>query len=76
LHLLAATTKRLRGQALAGTLAQTDLARGTFTISNLGMLGVESVMAVITPPDAARFASNAPGRMKRFARVSTSCAAC
>jgi pyruvate/2-oxoglutarate dehydrogenase complex dihydrolipoamide acyltransferase (E2) component len=33
---LAATTKWLRDQALAGTLAQTDLTQGAFTISNLG----------------------------------------
>ena len=49
---LAATTKRLRDQALAGTLAQADLTQGTFTISNLGMFGVESFIAVINPPEA------------------------
>ena len=41
LHQLAATTKRLRDLALAGTLSQADLTGGTFTISNLGMFGVE-----------------------------------
>ena len=51
-HRLAATTKRLRDQALAGTLAQADLTQGTFTISNLGMFGVESFIAVINPPEA------------------------
>jgi pyruvate dehydrogenase E2 component (dihydrolipoamide acetyltransferase) len=49
---LAATTKRLRDRALAGTLAQADLTQGTFTVSNLGMFGVESFIAVINPPEA------------------------
>jgi pyruvate/2-oxoglutarate dehydrogenase complex dihydrolipoamide acyltransferase (E2) component len=66
--------KRLRGQVLAGTLAQTDLAHGMFTISDLGMLGIESVIGVVNPPETARFASNAPGRMSRLARASSSCA--
>jgi pyruvate dehydrogenase E2 component (dihydrolipoamide acetyltransferase) len=52
IYRLAATTKRLRDHALAGTLSQTDLAQGTFTISNLGMFGVESFIAVINPPEA------------------------
>ncbi|TYO95666.1 pyruvate dehydrogenase E2 component (dihydrolipoamide acetyltransferase) [Geothermobacter ehrlichii] len=34
-------------------LAPEDLEDGTFTISNMGMLGVESFRAIITPPQAA-----------------------
>ena len=49
---MAATTKRLRDQAIAGTLVQRDLTQGTFTISNLGMFGIESFIAVINPPEA------------------------
>jgi pyruvate dehydrogenase E2 component (dihydrolipoamide acetyltransferase) len=40
-------------KAHAGKLAQEDLEGGTFTISNMGMLGVESFSAIITPPQAA-----------------------
>jgi pyruvate dehydrogenase E2 component (dihydrolipoamide acetyltransferase) len=52
LQQLAVTTKRLRDQALAGKLAQLDLTNSTFTISNLGMFGIESFIAVINPPEA------------------------
>jgi pyruvate dehydrogenase E2 component (dihydrolipoamide acetyltransferase) len=40
-------------RAHAGKLSQEDLEGGTFTISNMGMLGVESFTAIITPPQAA-----------------------
>ena len=56
---LAATTKRLRDQALKGLLAQSDLTQGTFTISNLGMFGIDSFIAVINPPEAGLLAIGA-----------------
>ena len=37
----------------AGKLRSEELEGGTFTISNMGMLGVESFTAIITPPQAA-----------------------
>src|SRR3954469_9424224 len=37
----------------ANKLQPADLAGGTFTISNLGMFGVEQFVAVLTPPQAA-----------------------
>jgi pyruvate dehydrogenase E2 component (dihydrolipoamide acetyltransferase) len=36
-----------------GKLHPTDLSGGTFTISNLGMLGIDAFSAVIVPPQAA-----------------------
>jgi len=43
----------LTERARMGKLRPQDLAGGTFTISNLGMLGVDSFSAIITPPQAA-----------------------
>jgi pyruvate dehydrogenase E2 component (dihydrolipoamide acetyltransferase) len=40
-------------KAHQGKLSQEDLEGGTFTVSNMGMLGVESFSAIITPPQAA-----------------------
>lgn len=42
-----------------GTIAPADVANGTFTVSNLGMYGVESFTAVINPPQAAILAVGA-----------------
>jgi pyruvate dehydrogenase E2 component (dihydrolipoamide acetyltransferase) len=52
LFTLAATTQRLRRQAEAGQLSASDLSGGTFTLSNLGMYGLDSFTAVINPPQA------------------------
>ncbi len=43
----------LTGRARAGRLRATDVTGGTFTISNLGMYGIDSFHAIITPPQAA-----------------------
>jgi pyruvate dehydrogenase E2 component (dihydrolipoamide acetyltransferase) len=40
-------------RARAGRLQQGDLDGGTFTISNLGMYGIERFIAVLNPPQAA-----------------------
>lgn len=40
-------------RARAGRLRPADLEGGTFTISNLGMYGVDAFMAVLNPPQAA-----------------------
>jgi pyruvate dehydrogenase E2 component (dihydrolipoamide acetyltransferase) len=40
-------------RARAGKLQQSDLEGGTFTISNLGMYGIERFIAVLNPPQAA-----------------------
>jgi len=46
-------------RARAGTLQTADLEGGTFTISNLGMYGVEQFVAVLNPPQAAILAVGA-----------------
>jgi pyruvate dehydrogenase E2 component (dihydrolipoamide acetyltransferase) len=47
------------GRAREGKLQQQDLEGGTFTISNLGMYGVEQFVAVLNPPQAAILAVGA-----------------
>jgi pyruvate dehydrogenase E2 component (dihydrolipoamide acetyltransferase) len=39
--------------ARAGRLAPRDVSGGTFTVSNLGMFGVDAFLAVLNPPQAA-----------------------
>jgi pyruvate dehydrogenase E2 component (dihydrolipoamide acetyltransferase) len=46
-------------RARAGKLQQQDLDGGTFTISNLGMFGIERFIAVLNPPQAAILAVGA-----------------
>jgi pyruvate dehydrogenase E2 component (dihydrolipoamide acetyltransferase) len=46
-------------RAREGKLRQDDLDGGTFTISNLGMFGVEQFVAVLNPPQAAILAVGA-----------------
>lgn len=48
---------RLAGAAQSGRLAPADLDGGTFTLSNLGMYGVDSFTAVVNPPQAAILAA-------------------
>jgi len=50
---IAAERERLVEKAQAGKLATNDLEGGTFTISNLGMFGVDEFTAVINPPQSA-----------------------
>ncbi len=50
---LAAATGTLVAKAREGRLAFDDLDGGTFTVSNLGMFGVEQFDAVINPPQGA-----------------------
>ncbi|MGB3716173.1 MAG: dihydrolipoamide acetyltransferase family protein [Candidatus Promineifilaceae bacterium] len=52
LYDLAALTLRLRERAEEGTLSSSELGDGTFTLSNLGMYGLDSFLAVINPPQA------------------------
>jgi pyruvate dehydrogenase E2 component (dihydrolipoyllysine-residue acetyltransferase) len=47
------------GRAREGKLRPEDLDGGTFTISNLGMYGVETFVAVLNPPQAAILAVGA-----------------
>ena len=49
---LADLTQRLRKRAEEGILNSSELSGGTFTLSNLGMYGLDSFLAVINPPQA------------------------
>ncbi len=50
---IAAARADLVSRARSGKLQAEDLEGGTFTVSNLGMFGVEQFVAVINPPQAA-----------------------
>ena len=50
---IAAQRKTLAERARAGRLRPADIAGGTFTLSNLGMYGIDAFSAIITPPQAA-----------------------
>jgi len=50
---IAAKRRDLTERARGGKLRPADLAGGTFTISNLGMFGVDAFTAIIIPPQAA-----------------------
>jgi pyruvate dehydrogenase E2 component (dihydrolipoamide acetyltransferase) len=47
------------GRARENKLTTADLEDGTFTISNLGMFGIEQFVAVLNPPQAAILAVGA-----------------
>jgi pyruvate dehydrogenase E2 component (dihydrolipoamide acetyltransferase) len=50
---ISAKRQDLAERARAGRLHPPDVTGGTFTISNLGMFGVDAFSAIITPPQAA-----------------------
>jgi len=50
---LAARRGELVERAHAGKLSLNDISNGTFTISNLGMYGVDAFNAIVNPPQAA-----------------------
>ena len=57
----------LAERAQAGKLLPQDLELGVFTLSNLGMFGIDSFDAILNPPQAAILAV---GRIKERALVS------
>jgi len=59
---LAATSRHLIDKAMAGRLTMEDMDGGTFSVSNLGMMGVEQFDAIINPPQAAILAVGAVTR--------------
>lgn len=59
---IAAETRRLIDKATAGRLSMDDMAGGTFSVSNLGMMGVENFDAIINPPQGAILAVGAATR--------------
>jgi pyruvate dehydrogenase E2 component (dihydrolipoamide acetyltransferase) len=50
---IAAATKSLIDKAQAGKLGYDDMEGGTFSISNLGMFGIDQFDAIINPPQGA-----------------------
>lgn len=56
---IAAEAHTLAGKARDGKLSLEDMSGGTFTISNLGMFGVDHFTAVLNPPQAAILAVGA-----------------
>lgn len=50
---VATARQELTGRALDGAYSMDDLSNGTFTVTNLGVLGVESFDPVIDPPQVA-----------------------
>jgi pyruvate dehydrogenase E2 component (dihydrolipoamide acetyltransferase) len=50
---IAAETKDLAARARSGKLKMEEIQGGTFSISNMGMLGIKSFDAVINPPQGA-----------------------
>ncbi len=50
---LSAQTKVLAGKAREGKLSPDEMSGGSFTVSNLGSMGVESFTPVINPPQTA-----------------------
>lgn len=59
LDAIAAETRDLAERARAGRLKPDEFSGGTFTISNLGMFGIDNFTAVINPPEAAILAVGA-----------------
>jgi pyruvate dehydrogenase E2 component (dihydrolipoamide acetyltransferase) len=60
---LAAATSELITRARSGTLTVEDVRGASFTISNLGMFGVDSFHAVINPPESGILAVGAIRKM-------------
>ncbi|GHD35956.1 acetyltransferase component of pyruvate dehydrogenase complex [Nocardiopsis kunsanensis] len=56
---ISTNTRELAGKARDGKLKPQEMSGGTFSISNLGMFGVDSFSAVINPPEAAILAVGA-----------------
>jgi pyruvate dehydrogenase E2 component (dihydrolipoamide acetyltransferase) len=59
---IARTSRTLAARVRDGSVSPAELAGGTFTVSNLGMYGVDSFSAVINPPQVAILAV---GSLKR-----------
>ena len=59
LDTIAAETRSLAEKARSRTLKLHEFSGGTFTISNLGMFGIDNFTAVINPPEAAILAVGA-----------------
>ncbi|MDX6652067.1 MAG: hypothetical protein QOJ38_848 [Solirubrobacterales bacterium] len=59
LRQIAGEVRAVAGRVREGTVTPPELSGGTFTVSNLGMYGIDSFSAVINPPQAAILAVGA-----------------
>jgi pyruvate dehydrogenase E2 component (dihydrolipoyllysine-residue acetyltransferase) len=59
LRQIAVEARDLAERARAGKLRQTEIEGGTFTVSNMGMLGVSAFAAIINPPESTILAVSA-----------------
>jgi pyruvate dehydrogenase E2 component (dihydrolipoamide acetyltransferase) len=59
LRTIALEARDLAERARAGKLRQPEIEGGTFTVSNMGMLGVSAFAAIINPPESAILAVSA-----------------
>jgi pyruvate dehydrogenase E2 component (dihydrolipoamide acetyltransferase) len=66
LRSIAAQVAELTGRARDGKFKREDLLGGTFTVSNLGMFGIDRFTAIVNPPQAAILAV---GRVAKRAEV-------
>ncbi len=64
---IARETRALAARARGGKSRAGDYEGGTFTVSNLGMLGVDTFVAIINPPQAAILAVGAVRRVPIYA---------
>lgn len=60
---IAVETKELSARARANKMHPQDLGPGTFTVSNLGMFGIEEFAAIINPPESGILAVGAVRRV-------------
>lgn len=60
---IAAQTKALIAKAQAGRLSFADMEGGSFSLSNLGMFGVDTFDAIVNPPQGAILAVGGPRRV-------------
>ncbi len=62
-HDIGEAVRALAAKAHAGRLGQDDIEGGSFTVSNLGMFGIDGFDAIINPPQAAILAVGATRRV-------------
>jgi len=59
LRALSETARRIIARTRSGAITPQEMSGGTFTVSNLGMFGVEEFAAIINPPESAILAVGA-----------------
>jgi pyruvate dehydrogenase E2 component (dihydrolipoamide acetyltransferase) len=67
LRATAAALRDLAGRARGGRLRGEEMVRGTFTVSNLGMFGIQSFIPIVTPPQVAILGVGGVDRVPRLA---------